>query len=576
MTAKPFNRRQLLKGVTALGGLALASKATAQEALQSTAIRPADLSAAERIAGVQYTPTERAMIFNELEDMVDRVRKRRDAVHLGMDDEPATLFDPRLPGRTYKQQTDEIRIAAPEPMAIPGSDEAIAFAPLHAQAHWLKTEQISSSRLTDIYLKRIERIAPQLYCFVTVTPELAREQAYQADREIRTGIYRGSLHGIPYGMKDLIDTADTRTTWGAAPFSGRIAERDATVTKRLREAGAVLVGKTTLGALAYGDKWFGGTTRNPWNPDEGASGSSAGSASAVAAGLCSFTIGSETMGSIISPAERCGATGLRPTFGRVPRTGAMPLCWSLDKIGPLCRAVEDTALVLHAIKGADGEDPTCFDWGFAYDGLTAAAENLRIGYNPTWFEKEGTASDYAALSHLKEMGFVLTEVSLPDLPYTTLLSILEVEAAASFEELTLTGRDDELTWQEEAAWPNRLRAARFHTAVEIMQLNRFRRRVMEIFDTLYSQVDLIICPNYAGHMLIASNFTGHPSLTLPVGFENRITHPLTGVPNAKPGPEKLVPHGITLWGNLFREDQLLAVGALLERATNLAGKWPKL
>jgi len=569
VTNKRINRRQVLKGTAALGGAAVTSAVLAQEeAAPNPPIGNAgELSVAEKIAGVDYTDAERAQIFDELEGMVDRIKRRRAEVKLKNTDAPALVFDPRLPGEAYLAQVNSVSVAA-EAGPVPSDDEDIAFAPVTHLAHWIRTRQLRSSRLTDIYLRRIEKYAPKLECFITITPERARAAAFKADQEIAAGNYKGPLHGVPYALKDLIDTSGLLTTWGAAPFKDRMAEGDATVFTKLEAAGAVLVGKTTLGALAYGDKWFGGITRNPWNMDEGSSGSSAGSASAVAAGLCGFTLGTETLGSIVSPSTRCGATGLRPTFGRVSRAGAMALCWSLDKIGPICRGVEDTALVLEAINGGDEiGDAGSIDWGFAYDGKAASAADLRIGFDPKWFGEDAKASDITALRAVEDMGFKMKEIRLPELPYATLLSTLEVEAAAAFEELTLSDRDDLMGWQEARAWPNSFRAARFHSAVEYMQLTRFRRQVMKVMAEVYRDVDLIISPNYAGGMLIITNYTGHPSLTIPVGMEERDTIPLTGTGAAKAGPIKRVPHTITLWGNMFREDQLLGVGRLLEGAS---------
>jgi Asp-tRNA(Asn)/Glu-tRNA(Gln) amidotransferase A subunit family amidase len=552
------NRRQLLRGAGALGGLAAAAPVLAQ-----TQPKPAiDLSVAEKIAAVDYTPEERVLLIDELEDMVDRVRKRRAAVPLENDDAPALTFNPRLPGELYLPQEGTVRLSATEPGPLPAKDSDIAFAPVTAQAHWLKAKQLTASRLTDIYLKRIEEHAPLLECFITVMADSAREAAYKADVDIRSGRYRGPLHGIPYALKDLVDTAGVRTTWGAAPYQNRIATKEAVISRRLEEAGAILVGKTSLGALAYGDKWFGGITRNPWNPLEGSSGSSAGSASAVAAALCSFAIGSETLGSIVSPSARCGTVGLRPTFGRVARTGAMALCWSLDKLGPICRGVEDTALVLAEINGGDPGDASSYNWGFDYDGPAQMRAPIRIGYDPAWFE-ETAQSNVLALNTLGKLGYEMKQISLPKLPYTTLLSTLEVEAAAAFEELTLDNRDDELVWQSPRAWPNTFRAARFHSAVEYMQLTRFRRQVQEMMADIYREVDIIACPNYAGDMLVITNYTGAPSLTLPITMEERPSVPLTGA-DGKSGPKRKVPHCVTLWGNILREDQLISVGRRLE------------
>ncbi len=574
--AKKVDRRQFLKASgAAASGIAVTAGALAQDAgppLKSAA----DLGIAEKLAGVNYTDSERAVIYDSLEGMVDRIRARRDGTTIENTDAPALTFDPRLPGESYKAQTNTVRLAGTPTRALP-NDEDIAFASVSEQGAWLRSGALTANRLLDIYLTRIRAHGPKLECFITVMEESARREAFQADSELRAGRDRGPLHGIPYGMKDLTDTAGVATTWGAAPYKDRVPAEDAVIVKRLREAGAVLVGKTTLGALAYGDKWFAGTTRNPWNTDEGSSGSSAGSASSTAAGLVSFAIGTETLGSIVSPSNRCGTTGLRPTFGRIPRTGAMALCWSLDKFGPICRYVEDTALVLAAVNGADVGDPSSLEWGFDYDAAVATAQDIKIGYNPAWFEGDNvTASEKAMPDMVRELGYDLTEITLPDLPYGSLVTLLEVEGAAAFEEMTLSNRDDMMTWQEPRAWPNTFRSAHLHSAVEAMQLDRFRRQVMQMMADVYKQVDVILCPNFGGGMLLITNYTGHPCLIFPAGLETRETVPLTGRPVPEERPTKSVPQGFTLWGNMFREDQILALGSLLERQINFKANRPKL
>ena len=569
---KTVDRRQFLKSSSMVGGLAVSGAVLAQEAEKKPPISaPSDLDIAEKITGLSYTDKERAAIYDGLEDTVNRIRTRRAKAPLANTDAPAQTFDPRLPGRGYAAQENHVKIAASDAGPLP-RDEDIAFAPVWKQGAWIRSGQISVVRLTDIYIQRIRKIAPKLECFVTILEDSAKAAARQADTDLRSGIDKGPLHGIPYGLKDLADTAGVRTTWGAEPYKNRVPTEDAEIVKRLRNAGAILLGKTTLGALAYGDLWFGGLTKNPWNLEEGSSGSSAGSASATAAGLCSFSIGTETLGSIISPTSRCGAVGLRPTFGRVPRTGAMALCWSLDKIGPITRYVEDTALVLGVLNGGDDGDASSLDHGFAYDGVQAIAEDIKIGYDPAWFE-EATDSDKAVLTRVREMGFTLSEIKLPDLPYGSLITTLEVEAAAAFEELTLSDRDDLMRWQEDRAWPNTFRAAHFHSAVEALQIDRFRRKVMEAMAGIYDTVDVIVCPNFTGGMLLITNYTGTPSLSLPVGMEERGNVPLTAHnPPAEPQTvAKSLPHSITLWGNMFREDQLLAVGRLLEEGIGFYG-----
>ncbi len=407
---------------------------------------------------------------------------------------------------------------------------------------------------------------------MTVLPEIARRQAAEADREIAAGKYRGMLHGVPYGLKDLADVKGVATTWGAEPFRDRVATDDATVVRRLRSAGAVLLGKTTCGAIAYGDRWFGGRTRNPWNPNEGSSGSSAGSAAAAAAGLCAFSIGTETLGSIISPSERCGVTGLRPTFGRVSRKGFMPLCWSLDKVGPICRFVEDGAIVLAAINGFDADDPSSARMGFGFDGRVDLS-SLTVGYVPAWFDASDE-TDRAALAALREVGVQLREFPWPEADFSALGAIVTVEAAAAFSDLTLTNRDDELSWQAAQAWPNLWRAARFYPAADFVQVDRLRRRLMVEMAEAFNGFDSLIGPHRAGGALLATNCTGHPQLALRAGFAQTPSRGGSGAGEASSGETFETPRGVSLWGNLFEEGKILALGAALEERLGVAAKRP--
>jgi Asp-tRNA(Asn)/Glu-tRNA(Gln) amidotransferase A subunit family amidase len=441
----------------------------------------------------------------------------------------------------------------------------------------MTTGQISSRELTEIYLDRIARYGDRLQCFVTVTADIAREQADQADRERATGQVRGPLHGIPYGVKDLLDTAGIGTTWGAEPYKDRVATTDGAVVRLLRDAGAVMLGKTTLGALAWGDVWFGGETRNPWNPKEGASGSSAGSGSATAAGLCSFAIGTETLGSIISPADRNGVSGLRPTFGRVSRVGAMPLCWSLDKIGPMCRSVEDNAIVLSALNAYDEYDTGSIEWGFAYDGRDNVS-GLTIGYDPSWFEGDDVRStDHAALEALQSLGATIKETSLPDLPVDEVLGALNVESAAAFEELTLSNRDDLMRRQVDNAWPNAFRQSWYFSAVDFMQGERLRRWVMEQTHEFFAQADVIFGPSFGTPMLSLTNLTGQPSLALRAGFEEITPRSLYDHPeNEDDETLHRIPRSVSLWSNLFEERKIITVGRALENALGVAGERPDL
>jgi Asp-tRNA(Asn)/Glu-tRNA(Gln) amidotransferase A subunit family amidase len=484
-----------------------------------------------------------------------------------------------LPGITAGAQQDRFLRSKSAAASLPSRDEDIAFAPVTKLSRWIETRELTSERLTRIYLERLERFNPQLRCAITITRELALEQAKQADEEISRGNYRGPLHGIPWGGKDLLDTAGIPTTYGAEPYRNRIPAEDAVVVKRLHQAGAVLVAKLSLGALALNDIWFGGQTMNPWLLEEGSSGSSAGPGAATAAGLVGFSIGSETGGSIVSPSMRCGVTGLRPTYGRVPRTGAMTLCWSLDKLGPMTRGVEDALLVLQAISGRDAGDTASVPTHLDFDA-GRSVKGLRLGYFPAWMkEAPATEVDRGALETAKKVGFELVEVSIPDWPYDSLNLILFAEGAAAFEELTLNGGLRELKMQVPDAWPNLFRQARFLSAVDFVQADRMRRKVAEEMARLFSRVDLLLVPSLRDEMLVISNNTGHPSLTLRAGFvevrEARSDwapdpeHPLPTF--ATP---RRVPHGVTLIGGLFDEGTLGTAGIALERAFGVASDRP--
>ena len=404
---------------------------------------------------------------------------------------------------------------------LPSSGGDIAFAPATHLAHWIKSKQISSRELTNLYLDRIDKFDTKLQSFITVTPDLAREQAEAADKELAEGKYRGPLHGLPYGLKDLFDTSGIATSWGANVYKDRIPSSNAHIVARLEEAGAVLLGKTSCGAIAYGDIWYGGVTRNPWELREGSSGSSAGSASATAAGLCAFSIGTETLGSIISPSVRCGIVGLRPTFGRVGRSGGMTLCWSLDKIGPICRSTEDTAIVLNALNGFDSKDPASIATNFAYENQLDISR-LRVGYDPSSFTQSPEHQiNRQVLEVIESLGAKVSEITLPEFDHRILPLQLEAEAAAAFEELTLGNRDDELRWQVDRAWPNTWRKARMISAIDYLQVDRMRRTLMGKMDELFQSVDVILGANFAQGMLHISNFTGYPQLTIPCGHEVR-------------------------------------------------------
>lgn len=466
-----------------------------------------------------------------------------------------------------------------EAAPLPEKDEDIAYAPVTQLSRWIESRKLTSTRLTQIYLDRLQQFDPKLHCVITLTRDHALEQAKKADAEIAAGKYRGPLHGIPWGAKDLLDTAGIATTYGAEPFRNRVPTDDATVVKRLNDAGAVLVAKLSLGSLALNDVWFGGQTMNPWLLEEGSSGSSAGPGAATAAGLVGFAIGSETDGSIVSPSMRCGVTGLRPTFGRVPRTGAMTLCWSLDKLGPMARSVEDTVLVLHAISGPDAGDLGSVPSKLDFDA-DADVKGLKVGYFPKWMqEAPATEVDRAALDTVKKLGMVPVEVSLPDWPYDSLDLILFAESAAAFDELTLSHQVDQLKMQTPDAWPNTFRQSRFLSAVDYVQADRLRRKVAQEMARVMSQVDLLLVPSLRDEMLTLTNFTGHPSLTLRAGFVEVSEARSDWAPNPKNplpkfSPPRRVPHGVTLIGRLFDEGTLGAVCMALEKAFHVAGERP--
>jgi Asp-tRNA(Asn)/Glu-tRNA(Gln) amidotransferase A subunit family amidase len=492
---------------------------------------------------------------------------------------PATVWNPQLPGQKVLPAQNRFVRSNNGDAALPANDVDIAFAPVTQLSRWIETKKITSDRLTRIYLARLKKYDPKLRCVITLTEELALSQAKQADLEIASGKYRGPLHGIPFGVKDLLDTAGIPTTYGAEPFRNRVPDFDSVVVKRLQDAGAVLVAKLSLGSLALNDIWFGGQTMNPWLLEEGASGSSAGPGAAVSAGLVGFAIGSETGGSIVSPSMRCGITGLRPTYGRVPRTGAMTLCWSLDKLGPMTRNVEDTMLVLQAISGPDRGDVDSVPSKLDFDAA-ASMKGLRVGYLPTWMKaKPATDVDRAALDTVGKVGMTPVEVGIPDWPYDSLSLILFAEGAAAFEELTLSHGIDQLSVQTPDAWPNIFRQSRFLSAVDFVQADRLRRKVAIEMARVFSQVDLLLVPSLRDEMLTITNFTGHPSLTFRAGFVEVSKARTDWAPDAsRPlptfNPPRRVPHGVTLIGRLFDEGTMGSAGMAMERSFGVVGERP--
>jgi Asp-tRNA(Asn)/Glu-tRNA(Gln) amidotransferase A subunit family amidase len=528
------------------------------------------------------TPAERNQAAGNWRSAMAPLYERRTGPHkvaIENNDVPYSLWNPVLPGEKAGPQRNQFIWTNADPGPLPKNDEDIAFAPVTHLAGWLLKRQITSTRLTELYLDRLKRFDPKLRCVITLTSDLATEQAKQADREISAGKYRGPLHGIPWGAKDLLDSAGIPTTYGAEPYRNRVPKDNAAVVKRLHDAGAVLVAKLSLGALALNDVWFGGQTLNPWNLDEGSSGSSAGPGAATSAGLVAFAIGSETGGSIVGPSMRCGITGLRPTYGRVARTGAMTLCWSLDKLGPMTRYVEDALLVLHAISGPDPGDLNSVPSKLDYDA-NAPVKGLRVGYFPAWMKQApATEVDRAALETVKKIGMAPVEVSIPEWPYDSLDLILFAEAAAAFEELTLSRQVDELKMQVPDAWPNVFRQSRFLSAVDFVQSDRLRRKVAKEMARVFRQVDLLLVPSLRDEMLTITNFTGQPSLTLRAGFINISQArsdwaPDPAHPMPKFSPARRVPHGVTLIGRLFEEGTLGRAGLALERAFKVANERP--
>jgi len=548
-------------------------------------VSPSTFAEAEKLVQFELNASQRAMAAGSWRKTMAALYERRTGprkVALESTLAPASRWDPVLPGLAAKNtgpERDRFIRSNTDPGPLPANDEDIAFASLTQLSRWIEQRKLSSDRLTRIYLKRLEQFDAKLHCVITLTRELALAQANRADEEIAAGQYRGPLHGIPWGGKDLLDTAGIRTTYGAEPFRNRVPAEDAVVVKRLHEAGAVLVAKLSLGALALNDIWFGGQTMNPWLLEEASSGSSAGPGAATAAGLVAFAIGSETGGSIVSPSMRCGITGLRPTYGRVARTGAMTLCWSLDKLGPMTRTVEDALLVLHVISGPDAGDLASVPSKLDFDA-SASVQGLRIGCFPRWMsENPATAVDRAALEAVKKVGMVPVEVAIPDWPYDSLNLILFAESAAAFEELTLSGGMNQLKAQVPDAWPNIFREARFLSAVDFVQADRFRRKVAEEMARIFSEVDLLLVPSLRDEMLTATNFTGHPSLTLRAGFVEVSKARSDWAPDPNnPVPifstPRRVPHGVTLIGRLFDEGTLGSAGLALERAFNVADQRP--
>jgi Asp-tRNA(Asn)/Glu-tRNA(Gln) amidotransferase A subunit family amidase len=518
-----------------------------------------DIAASEKVIGLEFNSKERKMMLDDVRRNLSSYEELR-KISPQNSVPPALVFNPVIPGMYEEKDRKQIKMPNASDLQMPSNFEDLAFYPLTDLAQLIKSRKITSTKLTRLYLDRLKKFGPSLECVITLTEDLALAQAKRADEEIASGRYRGPLHGIPWGAKDLLSTKGIKTTWGATPYKDQIIDTDATVVKRLEEAGAVLVAKLTMGALAWGDVWFDGKTKNPWNPEQGSSGSSAGSAAATAAGLVGFSIGTETWGSIVSPSTRCGVTGLRPTFGRVSRYGAMALSWSMDKIGPICRSAEDCSLVFNAIYGPDGKDLSVVNLPFNWDP-SLDLKNIRIGYLKKLFEGNyrNKKNDESSLDTLRSLGVELIAFNLPELPVNSLSFILNAEAAAAFDELTRSNRDDLLVRQIKQAWPNTFRQARLIPAVEYIQANRIRTLLMEEMAEKMKGIDVYIAPSFGGNNLLLTNLTGHPTVVVPNGFN-----------------EKGSPTSISFIGNLFEEAKTLRVAKAFQDVTDFHRKHPDL
>jgi Asp-tRNA(Asn)/Glu-tRNA(Gln) amidotransferase A subunit family amidase len=514
---------------------------------------------ASNIIGLEFTVAEKDSMIEELQNNREAYQGIRD-LELENSIPPALNFNPIPAGRTFDKTDQPNNWGIPQNVTLPDKRTDLAFYTVEELASLIKQQKISSVELTTFFLDRIDQYDDTLEAIVTVTEELALEQAKKMDRELANGNYRGPLHGIPYGLKDLFAVKGYKTTWGATPYKDQQINETATVAKRLEEAGAVLIAKTSLGALAYGDVWFGGTTKNPWNLEQGSSGSSAGSAAGTSAGLFPFAIGTETWGSIISPSNRTGTTGLRPTFGRISRHGAMALSWSMDKVGPITRSVKDAALVFEAIHGPDGKDQSVFNLPFNYKSGVNLGD-LKIGYLESAFKSDynNRQRDSLTLAKLEALGAELVPIELPDYPVSDLSFILTAEGAAAFDQLTLGNRDDEMVRQGTSAWPNLFRSARFIPAVEYLQANRARQVLIQKMDSVMQKVDMYVSPTFGGSNLLLTNLTGHPSVIVPNGFTDE------GQPTS-----------ITFVGDLFDEGLILGVSQKYQQATDFHTQHPEM
>src|SRR3989304_4062124 len=529
------------------------------QSIFSQTIEKENINSAEKIIGLEFTDAERDSMIDLLNEQLGNYEKIRE-IKLNNNVPPAILFNPIPIGFDFPKDKKPLNFSNYSYSKMPENRNELAFYSIGELAELIRTKQITSTELTEFFIERLEKYDPMLHCVITVTKERAMKQAKLMDAEIASGKYRGLLHGIPFGVKDLLATKDYKTTWGSVPFKDQMIDEDATVIKKLEEAGAVLVSKLTMGELAWGDVWFGGKTRNPWDTANGSSGSSAGPASAVSAGLIPFAIGTETYGSIISPSTVCGVTGLRPTYGRVSRTGAMALSWSMDKIGPLCRSAEDCAIVFNVIHGADGIDQTLYNYPFNYTPKVNL-EGMKIGYLKSDFDDKYAFhdNDSVSLEALRKLGVILVPIKLPDIPVRSLRIILTAEGAAAFDEMTRSEKDDLLTRQGINAWPNTFRKARFIPAVEYINANRIRNILIQEMEKVFkdNKIDLYVAPSWNGINLTLTNLTGNPCVVLPNGFSKRGT-----------------PTSISFIGNLFNEGKLIAVAKAYQDATGFQLKHP--
>lgn len=523
-------------------------------------VNPKLISATEKLFDLSMTASERDSMITALESQLSDYK----IIHSQVIDNsvpPAIWFNPVPAGVVINETQKPIDWKLPSGMSLPVDKNDLAWYSVADLSVLMRNRSITSVDLTRFFLDRLKKYGDTLHCVITLTEDRALKQARKADEETARGISRGPLHGIPYGIKDLFSVEGYKTTWGAAPYKEQTINKDAEVVKKLDEAGAILLAKFSLGSLAMDDVWFGGLTRNPWDLNQGSSGSSAGSASATAAGLVPFAIGTETWGSIVSPCTRCGVTGLRPTFGRVSRTGGMALSWSMDKVGPICRSAFDCALVFNSLLGPDGLDQCVTAYPFNYN-TSIDFKKLKIGYLKSIFDKddENRANDSITLGQFRKMGFTLTPVALPDsttIPVKSLAIILVAEAAAAFDDLTRTNKDDELNLQDKNAWPNIFRAAQFIPAVQYIQANRLRYKLIQEMYAVMKQFDVIIAPSFGGNQLLLTNLTGNPCVVVPNGFDKK-NHPTS----------------ISFIGNLYDEATLLAFAKLYQDATEFHKQKP--